>query len=243
MQEPTKNPLAGEASGSGTLSASERADATPTPTPHQGVTRRWRDHLPVHSACDALPMMSGPELRELADDIRAHGLLRGVDVARSYRGDKKQYVLLDGRHRLDALELLGKTVIDESGLLDSQIIASEFTERPDEVARIISANIRRRHLQPEQKRDVLAALLKAGPERSNRQIGTLAGADHKTAAVVRRDLEQAGSIPRLDKTTGKVADRARQNLDERRLPRCRCARRSASMWILHRHHHHHPRST
>lgn len=65
----------------------------------------WRDILPVHPAADALPMLSPEALRELAEDIKANGLreppvlFEDVDSGTEY--------LLDGRNRLDALELLG----------------------------------------------------------------------------------------------------------------------------------------
>jgi hypothetical protein len=68
---------------------------------------------------------------------------------------------------------------------------------------VISANITRRHLTPEQKRDLLAELIKADPTQSNRQIAERAKVDHKTVGVVRTELETTGEIPQLTATTGK----------------------------------------
>src|SRR5262249_11798019 len=72
----------------------------------------------------------------------------------------------------------------------------------DPWAYVVSANIHRRHLTAKQRRELIAALLKANPERSNRQTATLTKADHKTVGGVRRELEGTGEIPQLNKTTG-----------------------------------------
>jgi uncharacterized protein YdaU (DUF1376 family) len=49
--------------------------------------------------------------------------------------------------------------------------------------------------QSESKRELIAKVLKASPERSNRSIAATVGADHKTVAKVRVDLEASGEIP------------------------------------------------
>jgi hypothetical protein len=72
----------------------------------------------------------------------------------------------------------------------------------DPVAYIISANLHRRHLTAEQKRDLIAKLLKMQPERSNNTTAKLAKVDDKTVASVRRELESTSEIPKLGKTVG-----------------------------------------
>jgi hypothetical protein len=69
----------------------------------------------------------------------------------------------------------------------------------------LSFNIHRRHLTAEQKRELIAKLLKAKPEASNVTVAKQVKADDKTVAKVRRDLESTSEIPRLEKTIG--ADR------------------------------------
>src|SRR6516164_10374589 len=59
------------------------------------------------------------------------------------------------------------------------------------------------HLTAEQKRELIAKLLKATPEQSNRQIGARAGTTHKVVAAVRRKMEATGQIARLTATVGK----------------------------------------
>jgi hypothetical protein len=70
---------------------------------------------------------------------------------------------------------------------------------PDLVAWVISTNIRRRHLNAAQKRDLLAVLLKADTKKSNRQVAKAAGVSDKTVASVRNDLERGAEIPHHEK--------------------------------------------
>src|SRR5262249_42861997 len=60
---------------------------------------RWRDRPKIPPAAELFPLMSEPELRELGEDIKANGLRTPIVVYK----DK----LLDGRNRLDAMELVG----------------------------------------------------------------------------------------------------------------------------------------
>ena len=66
---------------------------------------------------------------------------------------------------------------------------------------MISKNIHRRHLNQEQKRELLAKLLKVDPSKSNRQVAKAAGVDHKTVAAVRAEVEGRGEIPHVETIT------------------------------------------
>ena len=160
----------------------------------------WRNVLAIHPAAELLPLMDARELRELAADIERRGLQRKIDLCA--RNDKEQ--ILDGRNRLDALELLGREVVDTKGKLAAAYRGAVVTTRdPAELAAwVISANIRRRHLNAAQKRDLLAELLKLDPKKSNRQVAKTTGTSDKTVASVRTALEATAEIPQLKKTTG-----------------------------------------
>jgi hypothetical protein len=166
-------------------------------------TKSWRKMLPVHKAANQLPLMDARELRELADDIEQHGLRHKIDLYFD-ANTGKEYVL-DGRNRLDALELLGRDVLDDKGKLLSKYhrqTPTNLGSMPDLVAWVISTNIRRRHLSFAKKRELLATLLKTDAKKSNRQMAKTTGVSHHTVAKVRDGLETTGQIAQLKKTTG-----------------------------------------
>ena len=68
---------------------------------------------------------------------------------------------------------------------------------PIPIALVVSLNIHRRHLNAEQKRELVAKLLQAQPEKSNRAVAEQAKVDHKTVGSVRDRLEGRGEIPHV----------------------------------------------
>jgi hypothetical protein len=180
-------------------------------------TPSWRDHLPIHSAADLFPLMSESELRELGEDIKARGLVSPIITC----GGK----LLDGRNRLDAMELVGikldelwrgrKVFAPKSRIVDgARVLVGSFDGDPYDY--VLSANLHRRHLTGEQKRELIAKVLKAKPEASNALIAKQVKADDKTVAKVRRKLESTSEIPKLEKTTG--ADGKQRKLRAKKIP-------------------------
>jgi hypothetical protein len=171
--------------------------------------KSWRDVLAVHPAADLLPLMSPDELRELGEDIRARGLLVPIVL---YRDRNDDLSLLDGRNRLDAMARAGiEFEVKETppfgwgvtgrGVFNPAGNTVTLVEDVDPYAFVISANINRRHLTAEQKRALIADLLKATPEKSNRQIAETVKADDKTVGSVRRELEGRAEIPHTETRT------------------------------------------
>lgn len=182
----------------------------------------WRSHLRIHPAADLFPLMSESELKELAADIRENGLQEPVIL-----GGLHQPFLIDGRNRLDALASLGwlspprgrehrewkddyaffvKTrpfQISDDAIKNSRIDRAYLALRYHDVGEdrvhslVMSLNVHRRHLTAEQKRELIAKVLKLNPEISDRQIGDSVNADHKTVGAVRSDLEGRGEIPHV----------------------------------------------
>jgi hypothetical protein len=127
-----------------------RAITTGLAGSRQAVTTASASHQ-VHPAALAFPEMSAAELRELADDIRANGLVHAIvhDAAGQ---------LLDGRNRLKACAIVG--------------VEPRFQvyNSANPVAFIISANLKRRHLNESQRALVaskLATLSHGGDRRSD----------------------------------------------------------------------------
>jgi hypothetical protein len=177
----------------------------------------WRDKIKVHPAADLFPMMSQAELQELAHDIREHGLRRGVvfwtpeSVESSIsRKPPEEIYLLDGRNRLAALELACKDEEERIEAIQNAIyidpeqsgFASLLYADVDPYAYVISANIRRRHLTAEQKREIIAELLKQRPERSDRAIAKIVGASPTHVGKTRKEEEAAGKVSTVDTRVG-----------------------------------------
>src|SRR5438477_1409050 len=110
----------------------------------------WRDVIKVHPAAELFPMMSEAELRELGEDIVANGLREPATLAKV----GGELVLLDGRNRLAAMELVGLRTVTDAGVLDDWFYTVPAEPR-DPYAYVISANIHRRHLTMGQKHELI----------------------------------------------------------------------------------------
>jgi ParB-like chromosome segregation protein Spo0J len=125
------------------------------------------NNLPFHPLAEKFPLMEGDDLQKLADDISARGLLHQIVL---HEGK-----ILDGRNRYRAAAVAKVTLAPK-----------DFRELPvgtDPKAYVISANLHRRHLTAEQKRDLLAELIKIDPSKSNRQIAEEAKVDKNTVKM------------------------------------------------------------
>jgi ParB-like chromosome segregation protein Spo0J len=146
------------------------------------------DELTFHPIAGIFPLMEGEEFDALVADIKAHGLREPIML---FRGK-----ILDGRNRYRACIAAGVKIDPH---LQRNMMPSGGT---DPLAYVISANIHRRHLTAEQKRELIAKLLVVQPEASNVSIAKIAKVDDKTVAAVRREKEATSEIPRLEKRVG-----------------------------------------
>jgi hypothetical protein len=140
--------------------------------------------LAYHRLAELFPLLEGEEYDQLCDDIEEHGLREPIVIC---DGD-----ILDGRNRYRACV--------------ARKVEPQFRELPESIDPfdfVVSANLHRRHLTPAQRREVVDAVLKQMPEKSNREIARKTGVSHPTVASAREDLESTGKIYQLNKTTGK----------------------------------------
>jgi hypothetical protein len=156
--------------------------------------------------------MSPAEIKALGNDIRRNGL-RIPTIWWRDRTTRKLY-LLDGRNRLDAMEAIGRNLINDfaapcdrwplnlnSDHLYELPLPGRSEVYPDPYEYVLSANIHRRHLTAEQKRDLIGKLLKAKPESSNLTIAKVVKADDKTVGKVRHELVARSEIPNVEVRT------------------------------------------
>src|SRR5262249_20344403 len=94
----------------------------------------WRDKYKVHPAANKFPLMPKPKLQELGNDIKAHGQKNPIVVWRDEDGEEW---LIDGRNRLEAMELVG-VELDPSRI--------EYVTSGDPVTWIRTLNLFRRRL-------------------------------------------------------------------------------------------------
>jgi hypothetical protein len=190
--------------------------------------KSWRDVIKIHPAAELFPLMSPEELRALGEDIKAHGLRNPIVISTGgcsrFAADRHaNSCLLDGRNRLDAMELVGIPfelawtkeryrrekcwcLIDNDqddewmgfGIIEP-IREQWIDDEKNAYDFVLSANVHRRHLTNGQKRELIAKVLKAIPNLSDRQIATKTGTDHKTVANVRTQAEGRGEIPHVER--------------------------------------------
>jgi hypothetical protein len=183
--------------------------------------RSWRTVLPVHPAAEPFPVMTAEELKTLGTDILKNGFTSPIVL---WRPDPKSPAqLLDGRNRLDAIEMAtGKPVevgthnIRAGEFLATGIVTELDGRKVDPWDYAVSANIHRRHLTTEQRQHALITFIARAPEKSDRQLGKEAGVDHKTIASARAKGEDVGSIPHIPTRTD---TKGRQQPARKRSPR------------------------
>lgn len=145
----------------------------------------------AHPAAELFPLISDEELRELADDIRAHGLLEPI-----IRTDG---LILDGRNRLRACELAG---------VEPQFV--EWDGRGGSaVTFVLSENLRRRHLSASQ-RAVIANQARPMFEAEARAAQRTSGPGIYGGEPLPREIEKA--VP-LAETARRAADLAGVSAD------------------------------
>lgn len=135
-----------------------------------------------------MPPLSADEYAALRDDIAARGVL--VPVEYDETGE-----ILDGHHRV---QICGELGISQWPRLIRHGLTE--TEKRQHARRL---NLDRRHLDREQRRQLIAEDLRERPEASDRAIAASLGVDHKTVGSVRDGLEAAGEIPQLAEREGR----------------------------------------
>lgn len=125
-----------------------------------------------------MPPLASDEYQELYEDIKQNGVL--VPILEDEDG-----VIIDGHHRARIASEIGVTCPVEiiSGKSEAEKRGMAF-----------ALNLKRRHLNREQRRALIAESLKSDPQLSNREHARRTGANHETVGSVRKEMESTGEI-------------------------------------------------
>lgn len=138
----------------------------------------------VHPAAAVFPMLSDDELRDLAADIKANGLLHPIVL-------DADGTLIDGRNRLAACNLAGVQPTYE-------------TFEGDPLMYIISANINRREMSAGQKAMALADMLSFHKCEKYGELGGIA----RAGGISPQDLSYARTVREFPDLADQVRARA-----------------------------------
>jgi ParB-like chromosome segregation protein Spo0J len=173
------------------INSDAAAPATPSPSEHR-VDEPAADPAAMQTTGDTktpyqvMPDLTSEEYASLKADIEQ----RGVQVPILVDEDGN---ILDGHHR--------KRIADELGIDCPHETRSGLTHA-EKTSVALALNVARRHLTREQRQKIIAGCLLAAPEKSDREVAKATGADHKTVARRREQLESTGEIPQLDARVG-----------------------------------------
>ncbi len=136
-------------------------------------TKSWRDVYKVHPAADIFPLLDPDELRQLGNDIVANGMQDPIALWSLTIAGAEDAVVLDGRNRLDSMELVGMETLQLIGdkyrlkvpvvylSLEKNIYAPS-TGGVNPLSYTISKNIHRRHLRTkEQQAELIVKVMNA----------------------------------------------------------------------------------
>jgi hypothetical protein len=194
----------------------------------QAKRETWRNVLPVCEAAVFFPQLPPDQLQALADDIYKNGLKTPISLWAERPGRGAKFYLLDGRNRLDAMEMAGLLTVKNGALTGwNGLVWKEYYGEEEETsldpmsgretksvrkcdpwAFVISANIRRRQLKAEEMKALMERILKERPELTNRQMSKVVQLSDKTIAKYRPPVPVA-ETPQLGPITrGMLGDRA-----------------------------------
>lgn len=136
------------------------------------------------------------EFAALVNDIKQNGLLTAIVTT-----DGNQ--IIDGWHRYRACLDAGVKPRFDPFTWATQSAAEQVGRTMTEVQFVVAQNMHRRHLTQEQKRSIVAELLKADPAQSDRSIAAQAKVSPTTVGTVRRELEEGVQIGHHAERTGR----------------------------------------
>jgi ParB-like chromosome segregation protein Spo0J len=147
-----------------------------TPSPATGFAVDSKGSDPQAAPYQLMPLLSAEELAALRDDIATNGILIPITV-------DQHRVIIDGHHR--------QHIADEFGIPCPKVVR-EFANDEERHEFALGLNLKRRHLNREQMRQLIAAECERTPDASDREIARRLGCSPSTVGAVRRPGVQVG---------------------------------------------------
>ena len=147
-----------------------------------------------------MPPLSSEEYQELHDDIKVNGVLEPIHV-------DEEGVVIDGHHRSKIANELG---------IPCPVITHDDLDDAGKRSLAFTLNLKRRHLNREQRRALIAESLKSDPQLSNREHERRTGTHKNTVQSVRKELESTGQIAQSNERLsgdGRVRPASQPNRD------------------------------
>jgi hypothetical protein len=182
-------------------------------SPRSAKQKKWREAWKIHPVAALFPRMSPDRLKQLKDDIKIHGCQDKPMLWESHG----QIHVLDGQNRLDAMEALGRPLFDAKGEPNLEFVQVAIDAGGyDPVPEIISRNLQRRDLTPEQRvkiweqfrrKAISAKVSRNRPGRPKSIVGEAAAALNLSRMTVRKHLSTKAKKSKgaKKKTTKKAA--------------------------------------
>ena len=133
-----------------------------------------------------MPPLSSEEYQELHDDIKVNGVLEPIHV-------DEEGVVIDGHHRSKIANELG---------IPCPVITHDDLDDAGKRSLAFTLNLKRRHLNREQRRALIAESLKSDPQLSNREHARRTGAHHQLVGSVREGLVEDGQVDESSTSIG-----------------------------------------
>jgi len=169
--------------------------------------------ITVHDAAAIFPMLSDDELAEMGKSIQTHGLREKIHAMPVAHDDRTDWVVLDGRNRMEALRRLGVS--------DTMLIAEYMLPVNLEVLHataeeyVMMANIERRNLTQPQRKALAGKLVlmiqEAQKDKPKTEkvdalatAATKAGVSRRTAATAAKQVKSGGATKPKKKTPAKA---------------------------------------
>lgn len=126
-----------------------------------------------------MPPLSADEYEELKADILARGVLVPVEY-------DEHNNILDGHHRVQ--------ICNELGITEWPRVVRLGLSEAGKLTHARQLNLARRHLDRQQKRELIAQQLKETPQISDRQIAESLGVSNSTVSLLRKEMVDTGEL-------------------------------------------------